>query len=74
MRVIARGLPQDYAKAGISKESGERLEEIWQAGQRQMLDISTDSKLIIAGKSGHMVIHDEPSLVVETVRSLIIGR
>ncbi|MMZ65558.1 hypothetical protein D1872_279680 [compost metagenome] len=71
VRVIARGLPQNYAQAGISEEAGRKLEAIWQAGQRKMLELSTDSRLIVAEKSGHMVIHDQPELVVETVRSLL---
>ncbi|MCU6791346.1 alpha/beta hydrolase [Paenibacillus sp. WQ 127069] len=71
VRIIARGVPQDYAKAGVSEDNGKRLEEIWQAGQRELLKISTSSQLIVAKKSGHMVIHDEPSLVVETILSLL---
>ncbi|NEN83947.1 alpha/beta fold hydrolase [Paenibacillus elgii] len=71
VKIIARGLPQNYAAFGISEEGGKRLEEIWQAGQRNMLKISTDSELIIAKQSGHMVIHDEPGLVIETIRSLL---
>ncbi|MFD3269230.1 alpha/beta fold hydrolase [Paenibacillus dendritiformis] len=71
VRIIARGIPQNYAQAGISPEGGQKLEEIWQAGQREMLNISTDSELIVAKKSGHMVIHDEPELVVEVVRGLL---
>ncbi|RCX21581.1 pimeloyl-ACP methyl ester carboxylesterase [Fontibacillus phaseoli] len=71
VRVIARGMAQDYAQAGISEEGGRKLESIWQAGQRKMLEISTDSRLIVAEKSGHMVIHDQPELVVETIRSLL---
>ncbi|MFE6075884.1 alpha/beta fold hydrolase [Paenibacillus sp. NPDC057886] len=71
VRIIARGLPQDYAQAGISAEVGEELESIWQSGQRNMLNISEDSQLLIATKSGHMVIHDEPELVVQTILNLI---
>lgn len=71
VRVIARGLPQNYAQAGISEEGGRKLEAIWQAGQRKMLELSTDSRLIVAEKSGHMVIHDQPELVIDTIRSLL---
>ncbi|ANY74903.1 alpha/beta hydrolase [Paenibacillus ihbetae] len=74
VRVIARGLPQDYAQAGISEAGGRKLEEIWQAGQRKMLDISTDSRLIVAEQSGHMVIHDQPELVVDTILDVLQGR
>ncbi|MGC5773141.1 alpha/beta fold hydrolase [Paenibacillus pabuli] len=71
VRIIARGLPQNYAQAGIPAEVGEQLESIWQSGQRQMLNISEDSQLVIATKSGHMIIHDEPELVVQTILSLV---
>jgi pimeloyl-ACP methyl ester carboxylesterase len=74
VRIIARGLPQDYAQVGISETGGQRLEEIWQSGQRNMLDISTDSRLIVAEKSGHMVIHDQPELVVDTILDVLPGR
>ncbi|RRJ64905.1 alpha/beta hydrolase [Paenibacillus oralis] len=74
VRVIARGLPQDYAQVGISETAGRKLEAIWQAGQRKMLDISTDSRLIVAEKSGHMVIHDQPELVVNTILDVLPGR
>lgn len=71
VRIIARGLPQDYAQAGIPAEIGEKLEAIWQLGQRNMLNLSEDSQLLIATKSGHMVIHDEPELVVQTILHLL---
>lgn len=71
VRIIARGLPQDYASFGFSEAGGKQLEAIWQAGQRSMLQLSTDSKLTIAEKSGHMIIHDQPELVIETILSLL---
>ncbi|MEO2258285.1 alpha/beta hydrolase [Paenibacillus amylolyticus] len=71
VRIIARGRPQNYASAGIPVEIGQRLESIWQSGQRNMLNISKDSQLIVATRSGHMVIHDEPELVVKTILALI---
>jgi pimeloyl-ACP methyl ester carboxylesterase len=74
VRVIARTLPPDYAAAGISSGNAKKLEDIWQNGQRGMLHISTDSKLITAARSGHMVIHDEPELVVETIQSLLTAK
>ncbi|OPG96019.1 alpha/beta hydrolase [Chryseobacterium mucoviscidosis] len=71
VRIIARGLPQDYAQAGLSVEVGEELESIWKSGQRNMLNISEDSQLLIATKSSHMIIHDEPELVVQTILDLV---
>ncbi|QOS79764.1 alpha/beta hydrolase [Paenibacillus sp. JNUCC31] len=74
IRIIARGLPQNYAQAGISTEVGQQLESIWQTGQRNMMNLSSDSEFIIAKQSGHMVIHDEPELVVQTILELISSR
>ncbi|WP_405115493.1 alpha/beta hydrolase [Paenibacillus sp. FSL K6-1217] len=71
VKIIARGLPQDYTAFGMSEEAGRRLEDIWQAGQRGMLSLSSDSELIVAGKSGHMVIHDQPELVVKAILSVL---
>lgn len=71
VKVIARGLPQDYVSFGVSIDAGKRLEAIWQAGQRSMLSLSSNSELIVAQKSGHMVIHDQPELVVQTILEML---
>lgn len=72
VRIIARGLiPPENAKAGFSQAASRKIEDIWQAGQKQMLQLSTDSKLIIAKNSGHYIIHDEPGLVVNVIGQLI---
>ncbi len=71
VRIIARGKPQDYTAAGMDVEIGEQLEAIWQDGQRQMLDLSTDASLTVAEESGHMIIHDQPDLVIDTINALL---
>ncbi|NQX49256.1 alpha/beta hydrolase [Paenibacillus tritici] len=74
VKVIARGLPQDYASFGVSEEAGRQLEAMWQEGQRNMLNLSSNSQLIVAERSGHMIIHDQPELVVQTIRSVLEGK
>ncbi|WP_410453336.1 alpha/beta fold hydrolase [Paenibacillus alvei] len=71
VRVIPRGIPHPYSSTGISEEAAKKLEEIWQKGQRRMLNISSNSELIVAAKSGHMVIDDEPQLVVDVIREVL---
>ncbi|MHA6531331.1 alpha/beta fold hydrolase [Paenibacillus sp. BAC0078] len=71
VKIIARGMAPDYPASGISSESGRKIEAIWQAGQREMLKISSNSELIVAEKSGHYIIHDEPELVIKTIRTLV---
>ncbi|MGB3486227.1 MAG: alpha/beta hydrolase [Mycobacterium sp.] len=71
VRIIARGRSQDYATAGISPEVGEQLEAIWHDGQQKMLDLSTDATLVTATESAHMIIHDQPDLIIDTINSLL---
>jgi len=71
VRIITRGVAPDYASAGISEAGGHKLEAIWQAGQQEMLEISSDSEQIMAEASGHMIIHDQPELVVDIIRELL---
>lgn len=71
VRIIARGIAPDYAGAGISEAGGKKLEDIWRAGQVAMLDISTDSRMILAEQSGHMVMDSEPDLIVDAILELL---
>ncbi|WP_263120537.1 alpha/beta hydrolase [Cellulomonas fimi] len=71
VRVIARGLPQDYAAAGIDTATGRELERLWQDGQRRMLSLSSDSTLVVAEHSGHLIPREQPDLVVAEVASLL---
>ncbi|MFC3885704.1 alpha/beta fold hydrolase [Bacillus songklensis] len=54
-------------KAFYSKES----QEIWHDMQKELLDLSTKSELIIAQKSGHYIQHDEPEYVVNAIKKII---
>lgn len=71
VRVIARGIQQNLTQFGISKRGNKQIEQSWQIGQREMLKISTNSKFIVAKKSDHMIIHDQPELVIQVIRELI---
>ncbi|BAL86180.1 hypothetical protein AMIS_9600 [Actinoplanes missouriensis 431] len=73
VRVIARGLPQDYAAAGIDATTGAALEQVWQDGQRRMLELSRDSRLMIAEHSGHLVPYEQPSIIIDAVREVLAG-
>lgn len=71
LRVIARGLPQDYAAAGIDDDTGRQLERIWQDGQRRMLSLSSNSRLVVAERSGHLVTTEQPDIIVDQVRQVL---
>lgn len=71
VRIIARGVQPDLTSIGFSKEGSRKLDDTWQACQRKMLNLSTDSKLIVASNSGHNISDDEPELVVRVIRELL---
>jgi pimeloyl-ACP methyl ester carboxylesterase len=48
-----------------------RLEPFWLAGQKRMASLSTRGRLVVAGKSNHMIQHDEPELVIAALRSVV---
>jgi hypothetical protein len=44
------------------------LEKNWSEGQAQLAALSTDSVLMVAKNSNHMIQQDEPELVVDAIR------
>jgi hypothetical protein len=46
------------------------LEKNWGEGQKRLAALSTDSAIIVAKNSNHMIQHDEPELVVSSIRRL----
>jgi pimeloyl-ACP methyl ester carboxylesterase len=44
------------------------LEKNWGEGQKRLAALSSDSVLIVAANSNHMVQHDEPQLVLNAIR------
>ena len=46
------------------------LEKNWSEGQAQLVALSTDSVLMVAKNSNHMIQHDEPALVVGAIRRM----
>jgi hypothetical protein len=46
------------------------LEKNWSEGQAQLAALSTDSVLIVAKNSNHMIQQDEPGLVVDAIQRI----
>ncbi len=44
------------------------MEEGWTDSQHRLLALSSDSELIVASRSGHLIHVDEPSVVIQAVR------
>ena len=65
--VISRG--RDFMNQGLPKSE---FDMAWRKWQSQLLDLSSESYQIIAKNSGHMILTDEPEVVVEAIKSLWI--
>ena len=70
VRIISHGRPVG-AEAGVPNGLEEAVEEAWQNMQRDLLDISTDTRLEVAEDSGHDIHLEQPDLVVATIRELV---
>jgi hypothetical protein len=44
------------------------MEEGWAEGMHELARLSANSEVVVAQKSSHLVYHDEPELVVESIR------
>ena len=70
--VIARGKPDLVAGSfGLTAAEAEEAERIWQERQRDLLNLSATSRLIIAEQSNHSIVYVQPSIVVTAVQELV---
>ncbi len=57
---------------GLQKEDAEEVEQIWQQLARAYIRLSPQSEWIVARESGHYIHIDEPELVIEEIRQLVL--
>lgn len=67
--VISHEIPDLFASLPPSEM--EAAEEIWQTGQRDLTNLSTNTKFLIAEGSGHNISVENPMIIIEAVRSMI---
>lgn len=64
-------IPLIVLSAGRKEHYSEESQALWNEMQREILEISTDSELVIAEKSAHYIQNDEPEVVVSAIKKLI---
>lgn len=69
--VIERGIPQDYARAGIDSATGRQLEAIWHDGQVRMLGISRSTSHVVADRAGHLIPAEQPSVIATAIAEVL---
>ena len=50
---------------------GARLQQIWSAGQREWLRLSTKSQMVVARRSGHAIYLDQPELTLRLIEQAL---
>lgn len=68
--VISKGVWKD--KEGDENWSNEALKAESKRLQTELLSLSTNSRQVIAKKSGHQIHLDQPALVVEIIRQMVL--
>lgn len=71
LTVISRGKETLYPE--LSQTQANAMEEHWSDMQSELRSLSSKGKHVIATESGHVIQYDQPSLIVEEVRILILG-
>ena len=65
--VLSRG----SLNPGLPDEQFEQQKQCWNELQRELTMLSSNSRQIVAEKSGHYIQHDQPKLVVDAIRLLV---
>lgn len=69
--VITAGKPLT-AEMGLTQEYVDEMARVWPMLQKDLATKSSHGKQIIAEQSGHMVPHEQPDIIVEAIRDILI--
>ena len=67
--VIRHGIPDLFARMPV--EQAKQAERVWQELQAELTQLSSNSQLIVAEKSGHGIQIDQPGLVVDAIHQMV---
>ena len=71
LTVISRG-HSDRDPEKYPPELVKSIEQIWRQMQIELAQLSSQSRHLIAAKSGHMINEDEPEVIVEAIRQMVM--
>jgi len=69
LRVIRHGIPDLFAS--MPAEQAKQAEIVWQELQSDLAKLSSNSRMLVAEKSGHGITVDQPDLVIDTIRQMV---
>lgn len=69
--VISAGKSPIAQEVGLSPEELDSMTMVWKELQENLLSKSSNSQHIIAEKSGHMIPHEQPEIIVDAIQSMV---
>jgi pimeloyl-ACP methyl ester carboxylesterase len=69
LAVIRHGIPEMFAR--MTAAQAEQAEQVWQALQMELANQSSNSRLLVAEKSGHRIQIDQPDFVVAVIHQMV---
>ena len=70
LTVIRHGIPDLFVRMPV--EQARQAERIWQELQMELTHLSSNSNVLVAEKSGHAIQIDQPDLVIEVIRQILV--
>lgn len=64
-------LPLIVVRRGLGATPPSATDTSWRIEQEHLLTLSTNSQMVVAAKSGHVIPYDEPDVIADTVRRVI---
>ena len=72
LTVISHGqLDKNAVPSNLGQQVRDEYEQAWQKLQVEISSLSTRGKLIVAERSGHNIIFDQPEIIVEAIREML---
>jgi pimeloyl-ACP methyl ester carboxylesterase len=69
LTVIRHGIPDLFAN--FPPEQAKQSEQVWQELQSELVKLSSNSRILVANKSGHGIQIDQPGLVVDVITQMV---
>jgi TRAP-type C4-dicarboxylate transport system substrate-binding protein len=67
--VITHGKKMFFGR--LSEDEQQLLEDAWQEAQHESTRLSTQGRLVVAEKSGHIIQFEQPEVIVEAVEEMV---
>jgi len=71
LTVIRHGIPEMFAD--MPDVQAKQAEQVWQELQEELVKLSSNGQLLVAERSGHSIAIDQPDLIVEIIRQMLMN-